>query len=152
MKSTLKRIFCIINLFFLLLTQGVAQDYMQISKKNGEVIQVFLGDIEKLTFSAKSIDSIVQSAEQLQAFFNFKCYPNPASDFVVLDYELINSGRVYLEIYNLSGQLIKQSVTDIQNAGKHLYKCNVANLDAGIYVLKLRHNKKIVSEKIIKTN
>lgn len=70
----------------------------------------------------------------------FYLYPNPASNLISLN---INKDFNKLEIYNVSGQLIKKS----DNSNKVI---DISELSNGIYLLKVYSDNNIFSSKFIK--
>jgi len=77
-------------------------------------------------------------------------YPNPFIDNIFLQFNLAASGAVQIEIYDLSGRLVKQ--TDLGNVSKGLYNKSVDlnNLARGAYKLVLRNNNEIIERTIEK--
>ncbi|MCF8225314.1 MAG: T9SS type A sorting domain-containing protein [Bacteroidales bacterium] len=157
---TTKMKFCLLltSLLFFSLPKGIAQDYLTIKKKNGELIQVLLSDISKLTFNSGAIDSLtntdstLQIVKELQMILKLKSYPNPATDFLNIDYELTEHGSLTIEIFKLSGGLVNEILIRDQGIGKHTYQCDLRNLQSGVYIFKIRQNNKFLIEQIIKTN
>lgn len=65
-------------------------------------------------------------------------YPNPFNPSTIISYELPNSERVTLQVYNVYGQLIQTLVSDQQmNAGAHQVQFDASNLASGIYIYRL---------------
>jgi uncharacterized repeat protein (TIGR02543 family) len=65
-------------------------------------------------------------------------YPNPAKDFIFIEFQENLIGDHTLEIYNLSGNMIR---TEILKAGRSNYEFNTSALPAGIYLFKIMHNR-----------
>jgi len=53
----------------------------------------------------------------MQAIVKLKSYPNPASTYIIIDYELTLPGIVMLEIYSITGMLIYSASLDNQGIG-----------------------------------
>lgn len=80
-----------------------------------------------------------------------KCYPNPFSSNLMIDYNASESGRVSVEIYNLNGQLIQKLVDDENHgAGKYSTQWNADNLADGLYLCKVVINGHMQMYKILK--
>lgn len=60
-------------------------------------------------------------------------FPNPANDFVHLQYELPVSGEMQMAVYNSLGQQVSANYTDRYNAGKKTFTIYTADLAAGVY-------------------
>jgi hypothetical protein len=144
-----KFIFCCSFLICLFLPHVLAQQCMQIKQKDGTVIQILLSDITKLTFSDFNTATPEQKAKIMPAIMKLKAYPNPASDYIKIDYELILPGNAIVAIYSISGLFIYSSSLGNQGTGKHTYQWSVNSLKSGIYVFKFIQNDKIVNEKVI---
>jgi hypothetical protein len=148
----IKNIKLVLTCFVLIcffLPHVMAQQYMQIKKKDGSVTQILLSDICKLTFSDFATTLPEQKAKVMQAIVKLKSYPNPASTYIIIDYELTLPGIVMLEIYSITGMLIYSASLDNQGIGKYSYRWNTDNIKSGIYIFKIRQNNKIVNEKVI---
>ncbi len=75
---------------------------------------------------------------------NFTIYPNPATDYVNVDYDLANNTEeATVEIFNLVGQSVK-TIRLESNAGTATV--NTSNLSQGVYFYAIR-----VGEKILET-
>ncbi len=83
-------------------------------------------------------------AQQLATALEYRLYPNPAHDKVVL--EIPEASVVMLEIYNLQGQLVL--------GGPVLRGSNtisVGNLPAGVYVFRMQgKDGEIATERLLK--
>lgn len=71
-----------------------------------------------------------------------KIYPNPTSDFIIV--ENLSNEKLEYEIFNVFGKaLIKGTLSCLNN------KIDLKRLSNGTYILKLSDNKRIKTEKII---
>jgi hypothetical protein len=81
-------------------------------------------------------------------------YPNPFNPETSISYQLKESGRVKLTIYNAVGQPVRALVDAEQNAGTHLVTWNGANdsgekLGSGIYLYRLEVNGITETKKLV---
>ncbi|MBP6873023.1 MAG: T9SS type A sorting domain-containing protein [Bacteroidales bacterium] len=76
---------------------------------------------------------------------SLKIYPNPASDFVVVDLKGIESGCEYA-IYDLFGRMVLSGILSFQAQNV----VNTNGLSSGLYVLMVKTDDLIYSGKIIK--
>jgi len=67
-------------------------------------------------------------------------YPNPFNPVTKIDYDLPFIGRVDLIIYDVSGRLIKNLVSEIKNAGYYTVEFNASNLASGVYFYRITVN------------
>jgi len=66
------------------------------------------------------------------------CYPNPFNPETSIEFEMAESGKASVEIYNLKGRKVTTLVSDNYEAGKHTVIWNAADQTSGIYLLKFK--------------
>ncbi|MCK4361499.1 MAG: T9SS type A sorting domain-containing protein [Bacteroidales bacterium] len=64
-------------------------------------------------------------------------YPNPANEFINIDYVLPFDSEVEIEIYNLTGDKIKIIYKGYETKGRNILKYKIDNLRTGIYFIKV---------------
>ena len=134
--------------FLLLCLQPIsAQESMRINLSNGTTTVIPLADIQKLTFDLST--GIDLNNEVIKQLLRLKAYPNPATDFINLDYTLVNEGEVLLEILTIGGKSVESIATGMKQAGDYTYRWQTLNVPSGTYICRIQQNKEIVSEKII---
>ncbi len=74
-------------------------------------------------------------------FDQLSLYPNPAKNFVHLEFIAENAEPVQIEVFNMQGQLVKTFQLD-QRAGYRHHELDLRNLAAGIYQVKIISNTK----------
>jgi len=85
----------------------------------------------------------------------YNAYPNPFNPSTTIEFELPYSMEVTLNIYDISGRLIKTLVSDIKHRGLHSVVWNGKNnsgisVSNGLYIYKLISDQNIsISNKII---
>ena len=75
--------------------------------------------------------------------------PNPAKNYTIISYNLLDNADVKLYIHNVNGQLIQTLIEEKQTAGQHQIKWNLDNLLSGIYFYTLKTENNIVTKKCI---
>ncbi|MDO6388709.1 DUF4331 family protein [Pontibacter sp. BT731] len=61
-------------------------------------------------------------------------YPNPASEFTTIRYNLINDATVSMQVFDMAGRLVGSPLQNRQQrAGVHEVKIDVSKLDRGVY-------------------
>ncbi len=70
-------------------------------------------------------------------------YPNPSNSTMTLIYDLAESASVQLQLYSLSGQRVRDLVSNLQGAGRHRVDWDGLNaagvpVAAGIYLVRFR--------------
>ncbi len=80
---------------------------------------------------------------------NFKAYPNPAHDFMVLDYTIEEPARLQLNIYNHLGQRVLNKPLGTKSSGQYQEIINLAHFPKGIYTIQLDINGNYSTHKMI---
>lgn len=73
-----------------------------------------------------------------------KISPNPAHSQVILHWQGNENIKSPIQVYDMTGKLIKEI-----NVNNPIEKIDVSNLDNGLYIVKLRINKRIMTEKLL---
>lgn len=104
-------------------------------------------ETRKATISLSQADTltavftILSDVEEIDNSLFANVYPNPASDHLILEYELKSAAPVEVNLLNTQGQNIAQFITNQQQArGSHSHKLDISSLQlsSGLYMLKLR--------------
>jgi serine protease AprX len=78
-------------------------------------------------------------------------YPNPAKQYIIVDFYSVDSQNVKIEILNLQGQvLFKDSQNFKRTELKHLKINRISELAAGYYILRISTKTSIHSGKFVK--
>jgi len=70
----------------------------------------------------------------------FDIYPNPANDFVYVNYKVTKNDYIKIKVLDISGQLIKEIAYD-RSAGVYLEKINLSHFTAGLYFIQVSNAK-----------
>ncbi|MCD4731421.1 MAG: T9SS type A sorting domain-containing protein [Bacteroidales bacterium] len=76
-------------------------------------------------------------------------YPNPASDYISVAFNLENNTPVQVNIYDLSGKLVQQSSETGLNRGNQTIHLNTHTLTRGTYLVKMVAGNEISTAKLI---
>jgi len=74
-------------------------------------------------------------------------YPNPFNSSTQISYNLNNSSKITLSIYDLSGRKIKTLVNEFQTAGEHTVSFEANHLCDGLYLYELKVDNDFVELK-----
>ncbi|MGC6432192.1 MAG: Ig-like domain-containing protein [Jejuia sp.] len=74
---------------------------------------------------------------------NFKLFPNPAKDFVIVENNSLYS-ILKAEIYNINGALVQTNTINHKSQ-----KISTQQLNSGFYIIHFKSNKAVVSKKLI---
>lgn len=77
-----------------------------------------------------------------------KIYPNPASDYSNIMFNLNERTHVELSVYNLTGEVIFQESKQNLSLGMNSFTLNTSEFSSGIYFVKLRLGDQITTNKL----
>jgi len=82
---------------------------------------------------------VVENGKNLPASFAvYQNYPNPFNPSTHIEYDVKEPCKVYLIIYNLNGQVVKELVNSYQQPGNYSININMHNITSGIYFYKIQ--------------
>jgi len=84
-----------------------------------------------------TITAPVNVAEYFSNNNQLLLYPNPTSDNFTLQYNLKNEGKVFIEIRNMLGEIVKTIPLNNKQKGIHAEEINTKGFTNGIYLVKL---------------
>jgi hypothetical protein len=114
-----------------LLKSAVGQSFVGSSKIAGmEVLSGFFAD----TLFRSKLVSVSDANEMPTVYEN---YPNPFNPTTVIKYDLPNSQRVVLKIFNILGQETATLIDEVQEAGFKSVEWSANNVSSGVYFYKL---------------
>jgi hypothetical protein len=100
---------------------------------------------EEFVVTATYIDSVRNSFTDVDddltlLDFDFKVYPNPASDYLSVNYELMEPSFVMISFYSLFGREIKRITASSQEKGLHNKVINLkeTGVTQGVYLIVLQ--------------
>lgn len=112
--------------------------------------------VKNLNFIADSgsvySDPIATSVKQIASQETLiQIYPNPHKGVATIEFILLETSRVQIEVYNLLGEMVAEILNEQKQAGIVKCKFNAADagLKAGIYLLNLKVGHDVSSKKII---
>ncbi|MDP1621885.1 MAG: T9SS type A sorting domain-containing protein [Bacteroidales bacterium] len=76
-------------------------------------------------------------------------YPNPITDFAVIDYELPGNSFVQIKIFNFTGTEVGHLANHQQQKGKHKLLYDARYQAPGIYYCQIRIDDKVETQKMI---
>jgi len=104
----------------------------------GNLINMELTEGNEIVLN-ENIDNIVLIEENLipKKYELSQNYPNPFNPSTTIKYQIPNSGKVTLTLYNVLGREIKTLLNSYQNAGQYEIKFDASGLPSGVYFYKL---------------
>ncbi|MDH3650753.1 MAG: T9SS type A sorting domain-containing protein, partial [Saprospiraceae bacterium] len=77
-------------------------------------------------------------------------YPNPANDFVYIDFSIKRTAKVDMQIVDKLGRIIRSNRRTFSK-GQHIDKINLENLPTGVYLISVNSGTAIRQKTVIKT-
>ncbi|MGZ6519068.1 MAG: T9SS type A sorting domain-containing protein, partial [Bacteroidia bacterium] len=100
----------------------------------------YIDDIN-LTNGSAGVNDIAELAN------NVTVYPNPISTSATVNFNLVESNPVTIEMVNAIGQVVSTTNLGTLNAGTQTYSVNASNLSNGLYFINIRvGNSKVVKK------
>jgi serine protease len=87
--------------------------------------------------------------ENSTAISNLYLYPNPATDFINVDFNLLTTSEIIITIYDLSGRIVIQNNKGIRTAGNQSFQISTQNLNGGCYLAEIKSGNTISTRKVI---
>lgn len=119
------------------------------------VLQFGQGIVAKdneLYASIKFSSEVITSTKELisDVSFELRNYPNPVGNMTHISYSLENNEHVTVNVYNISGRLVKTLVSEMQPSGTNIIDYDTSSLKNGVYLLNLRTGSRSVTTKFLK--
>ena len=77
-------------------------------------------------------------------------YPNPATNQISIEFDLIETKNTSIEIKNVLGQTVKTTPNSSFQKGTNKIEMDVSEFSQGIYFVQLQSGNKIINQKFIK--
>ncbi len=79
----------------------------------------------------------------------YQNYPNPFNPTTTISYTIPRTSQVELNVYDLSGRLIKSLVNSEQNPGNYQVSIDGSQFPSGLYIYRLSYNNTIKTKRMI---
>jgi len=129
----------------------VRQNWRSFDEGNGRPGEIYLGTFGRGIWrttqylSTQNNDGISNEAFKTK----LKAYPNPTRDNTNLTFELANSGKVFVQVYSITGRLVL-SKEAYMNEGTQDISLDSSDLPNGTYIVKFTSGKQSDTAKFIK--
>ena len=145
-----------IAILFLLLTCSLsAQTYYFNVWSKGSLTSVPVSEMRKITFDTSSVTGINdKGAAVISAFELFQNYPNPFNPTTKIDYQVPSTGKIQIQLYNVTGDLVRTLVNAEQPAGKYSIMWNGRDennrqVATGVYIYRVVFGNAVLSKKML---
>ena len=124
--------------------------YVKVIGKNGAYnISQCYNLLAQVTNGANSALSKSYPANEVTEISEKKSlYPNPASEFVYLNFNSVSEGPVNIQIVNSIGQLVKQHPVNTIK-GHNQFKIHVNDIRPGMYILRINKGDLNITRKFV---
>ena len=76
-------------------------------------------------------------------------YPNPFNPTTNINYQLAQSGKVTVKVYNVLGREVQTLVDEQQQAGRYSITFDASRLASGMYLVRMNTNGRVMTRKIM---
>ena len=110
-------------------------------------VEPISGDLQYVTdgFQVVQLLEIIEPPEQ---FGIMDVHPNPFNSTASLTYNLSEPARVKIALFDISGRLVKDILSDNGQAGVHTISVDGSELSSGIYIVQIYANERIAKRKL----
>jgi hypothetical protein len=78
------------------------------------------------------------SINKVENVLNYSVYPNPATENVSISFDLLNSNEVSVQVIDINGKIVSETITETFTAGSNKIDFATANLSQGLYLVKFQ--------------
>jgi len=111
---------------------------------NGGGNNVYIDDI-------KIIDPTVTGINEVnKAVLNYQVYPNPVSNQLNIEFNLLEKTNILGEIFDISGRKVKTLFSNDYSLGTHRLNFDTSELNSGVYFVKITLEGESFTERVIK--
>ncbi|MEM6377800.1 MAG: thrombospondin type 3 repeat-containing protein, partial [Bacteroidota bacterium] len=94
-------------------------------------------------------ENVVSTEEIKMGINDLQVWPNPASNQLRLNLDLIQSGRFSIQLVNLAGQQLQTIAAQELQTGQHNFEMDLTMVPAGMYFLQVTSSAGTSSEKVM---
>jgi hypothetical protein len=117
---------------------------------NGAKFNVSGARVSSSWADAVAISVPTKVSDVFQKNVNVKIYPNPVSNSINFEYNLLENANVHLDVYNMNNQVVCTFLNNArQSAGSYSKSFDVSGLKNGVYFARLTAGKITKSVKIV---
>ncbi len=118
----------------------------------GDVAQFYAVSVSQNGCSDTSVAQqvVCVGVNEVPSLLNFWARPNPATDVLVVQYELNEPTPLQIAVLDLTGRRVLAVTNETQSKGIHLHEVRIADLAPGIYILNFSTNAGHFNTKFVK--
>lgn len=124
----------------------IAKDWFGLD--DAQVNEVVGGDYDNLGFVNEAYQTAVTPREVPSGFFLSQNYPNPFNPTTTIAFQLAETGKVELSVYDVNGRKVQTLIDDFKPAGQHVVDFNAGDLPSGTYLYRLETKSGVEARKM----
>ncbi|NND70617.1 MAG: DUF1501 domain-containing protein [Rhodothermales bacterium] len=125
----------------------IAKDWFGMDESQADTI---VGDrYANLGFVNEAYQTAITPREEPQGFHLSQNYPNPFNPSTTIAFQLAQTGRVKLSVFDVHGRQVSSLVDDYRPAGQHVVDFDGRGLPSGTYVYRLETASGVESRKMV---
>ncbi len=130
----------------------IRQSWRSWEEGNGRPGEIYVGTFGRGLWKSTAYLGINESTGELNNSIKtkLKTFPNPTNDNTTLSFNLAKAGDVELQVYSISGRLVKSISRSNVDAGLNTLQIDCEDLTNGTYIVKFASGKQVESVKFIK--
>ena len=95
-------------------------------------------------------DIISDKGESVIGNFEYSVAPNPFENDLRISFSLNKNAKVEISLVDMNGKIVKKVINEKIEKGDYIYNVNTSGIVAGSYVLQLKVDKDLYTNKLIK--
>jgi hypothetical protein len=88
-------------------------------------------------------------SDDVRLISGLNTYPNPTNNSINVEFDLLTSGNTSIQLFDLSGRMVKIIENKFLDAGIHKYEIDINGLSNGQYNLIIENKSRKISHKIL---
>ena len=119
------------------------------NKNNMKAIVMLVNAADETVLNSQNISIVPNSINEVAVGVNnLEVYPNPSSDVTTASFNLTEQSDVTVEVVDLLGKTVKTIARKNMTAGECRVPMNVAELAAGVYMIKVSTGKGSLTQRL----
>jgi hypothetical protein len=106
----------------------------------------------RIDIGACEYDPAIGLSDPLAVEQDILIFPNPAQDFVFIQYSVDQPADVIFSVMNTAGGLIYQYDAGRQETGDHVRNFTISDFTPGIYIIRISVGNELITKKLVKLN
>ena len=80
------------------------------------------------------------SVKEIQLISDMRVFPNPTTAYANVEFEMLESSAVTLNVYSITGQIISSADAGLLHTGRQSIRLDVSHLQTGVYFCTVKSN------------